>query len=298
VIQTERHIAVVAATDKGEPVERGWIKVRSLSLLGNDETILHEWVKPCLDWGFFLVPDIGEQIEIEVVSGSDKDEVPGQAFLETPDYRYRGKRFYSPNTPINEMFTSSNYGKRRGFATPGGHVFMFDDTDGSRKINLAWHSGTGEYAMFSLDEDGSIVIANKAGSLLYLNTVQQELAIIDEHGNSITLNSDGFNLIDKNSNIIRSKGSDIQVLAQGGCTISCKDAVIDAGKVQLGGQPLTEPVLLGDVLNSILGTIMSSYATHFHATLGSGGVPSDASVWTAQSALLPTAKSTTAFVKP
>lgn len=244
--QTERHVAVVAVNE--DPEFRGRIKVKCVGLLGSEDVVLQSWAEPCFQWGFFIVPDVGEQVEIEVTASSDRDEVRGQAFLEAPNIRYRGKRFFGPDTPVSDFFTEAHYGKRRGFATPGGHVLMFDDSDGGRKINLAWHSGDSTYAMFSMDEDGSIILANASGSLLYLNAVNKELAIIDEWGNSITLNSDGFNLIDKESNIIKSKGKHIQVLAQESCTISCMDAVLDAGKVQLATSsavPATEQLILG-----------------------------------------------------
>lgn len=258
----EKHIAVVANTD--DPEKRGRIQVRCAGILGSEDAILSEWVEPCFDWGFFIIPDVGEQIEIEVVSGSDRDEVNGQAFLEEPDLRYRGKRFYGEGTDINEMFSSSNYGKRRGFASPGGHILMFDDTDDARKINLAWYSGDGQYAMFSVDEDGSVVIANRNGSLIYLNAVNNEVAIVDEHGNSISTDSNGIKIIDTNSNLITLQGDDIQVLAQNGVTISCASATIDAGDLYLGGFPAPDAVLKGTAFN----TALAAWAAQLITVLG------------------------------
>lgn len=233
MIHTEKHTAVVAVNE--DPESRGRIKVKCAGILGSEDAIFQRWAEPCFQWGFFIVPDIGEQVEIEVTSSSDRDESPGQSFLEAPNVRYRGKRFYGPDTPISDFFTEANYGKRRGFATPGGHVLMFDDTEGGRKINLAWYSGTGnEYSMVSIDEKGSIILSNKNGSLVYLNADAGEASIIDEHGNLLTLNSDGFNLIDKNSNIIKSKGGDVQLLAQNSMVVSGKAAQLDAGDAFVG----------------------------------------------------------------
>lgn len=255
MIQTERHIAVVAATDAGEKFQRGRIKVRSLSLLGSDDAVLQEWIEPCFDWGWFQIPDIGEQVEIEVVSGSDKDEVPGQAFLETPDYRYRAKRFYdseaeTPKTPVNEMFTSSNYGKRRGFATPGGHILMFDDTEGFEKINFVWHSAADKYGIFSFDEDGSVIIANQNGSLIYLNAANGEVAIIDEHGNSLSTNSNGIKLVDKSGNLIDINATDGVIQAQ-------------AGTIYLGGTTGVEAAVLAEQLLAI-------FRAHIHSGVTTG----------------------------
>jgi len=154
VIQKEPHTAVVS--DNLDPETRGRIQVRSLSLLGSDDVVLHIWIEPCFDWGWFYVPDIGEQVEIEVVSGSDKDEIPGQAFLEAPDFRWRGKRFYSTSQPVPSDF-KVNYGKRRGFATPGGHIFIFDDTPGLETITLTWKNALGQLQRIEL-KDGEVLL--------------------------------------------------------------------------------------------------------------------------------------------
>ena len=262
--QTERHTAVVAETN--DPEQRGRIRVRCAGILGSEDAILRHWVEPCLDWGFFLVPDVDEVIEIEVASSSSRDEVPGQSFLDEPNFRYRGKRFNAPGV-VNEFFTEANYAKRRGFATPAGHVLMFDDTDDARKVNLVWHSGDGKYAMLSLDEDGSVILASKTGAMLYLNAKDGELALIDEHGNSYSSSSSEVKIIDVNSNIISLSGTTIQILSQSAVTVSCKDAVIDAGKVQLGGQPLTEPMVLGLLFQTL-------FSGHIHPTgVGPSGPP-------------------------
>lgn len=265
MIQTEKHEAVVA--DNADPENRLRIKVRCAGLLGSEGAVFQRWCEPCLDWGFVVVPDVGEQVEIEVTATSSLDESPGQAFLEAPNVRYRGKRFYGPDTPISAFFTEANYGKRRGYATPGGHVLMFDDTDGARKINLAWYSGTGnEYSMVSVDESGSIIASTKDGSMLYLNVKNGEASLIAKDGTMLSFNSDGFNLIDKNSNIVKSKGNDVQVLAQNSLTVSGKNVLLDAGKTQVGSQTAAEGVVKGTTyltgenvflaaLNTFIGTI-------------------------------------------
>jgi len=242
MIKSEKYIAVVANTD--DPEKRFRIKVKCAALLGSEDVVLNRWVNPAFGWGMVLVPNVNEQVEIEVYSGSDKDEVEGQSFLENPDIRWKGIRYQGPNA-YESMFTETNYGKRRGFVTPAGHLLMFDDTDGSEKINLVWHNSEDGYAMFSMNEDGSIVLANKNGSMLYLNAANQELALIDEHGNSISSASTGIKIIDATGNIIELKSGAIQVLGQSGVTISCKDAVLDAGKVQIGGQPAVEALMKG-----------------------------------------------------
>lgn len=259
--QTERHNAVVA--NNQDPDNRGRIQVRCAGLLGSEDAIYQRWAVPCFDWGFFVIPDVGEQVEIEVVASSDRDEIRGQAFLEEPDLRYRGKRFYGPDTPVSAFFTEANYGKRRGFATPGGHVLMFDDTDGARKINLAWHSGSNTFSMVSIDDKGSVILSTPTGTLLYLNADTGEIALVDKFGNSYSSNADGIKIIDLNSNIISLIGTVIQVLSQSSISLSCKDVVLDAGKVQLGGisGPSPQSLLFGTSFVLHLNAFLTQLAT-------------------------------------
>lgn len=263
MIKGEKYIAVVANTD--DPDKRFRIKVKCAALLGSEDVVLNRWVEPAFNWGMVLVPDVGEQVEIEVYSGSDKDEVEGQSFLENPDIRWRGTRYQGPDA-YESMFTDTNYGKRRGIVTPAGHLLMFDDTEGAEKINFVWHNSENGYALFSIDEDGSIILANKNGSMLYLNAASGELSLIDEYGNSFSSSSAGIKIIDATGNIVELKSGAVQVLGQSGVTISCKDAVLDAGKVQIGGQPAIQPIIMGTffltalttwvvALNTCLGTI-------------------------------------------
>jgi hypothetical protein len=255
MIRTERHIAVVA--DTSDPENRFRIKVKCGALLGSEKVVYNQWVEPKLTWGFVLVPDVGEQVEIEVDAGSSTDEVRGQSFLSTPNVRWCGDRFFSPTVTPNEMF-QTNYGKRRGFCTPGGHVLCFDDTEGARKINLAWHDGAGHYAIFSIDEDGSVVVANKNGSLIYLNAASGELAVIDEFGNLLATNTDGIKLVDK-------KGGFIELSAKGGYI------QIQAPTVNVGGDgsplALLEPAVLANQFLTI-------FRAHTHPTgTGPSGPP-------------------------
>lgn len=259
--RSERHIAVVANTD--DPEKRFRIKVKCAALLGSEDVVLNRWVEPAFSWGLVLLPDVGEQVEIEFNAGSDKDEVEGQAFLENPDIRWRGTRYQGPDA-YESMFTDTNYGKRRGFVTPAGHLLMFDDTEGSEKINLVWHNAENGYAMFSMNEDGSIILANKNGSMLYLNASAGELALIDENGNSISSSSTGIKIVDATGNIIELKSGAVQVLGQSGVTISCKDVILDAGKIQIGGQAAVQPIIMG----TLFATALTTWTTALSACLG------------------------------
>lgn len=150
---TERYEAVVSSID--DPQNRGRFKVKCVGLLGDADTELPNFVELVPDHGWFTVPEVGEQVEIEVVVASDRDESWGQASIEALSPVWRGKRFVtdveldkppfpipgvpddgSVATPPHDDLVSTNYGLRRGYATPHGHLLMFDDKD--PRITLTW----------------------------------------------------------------------------------------------------------------------------------------------------------------
>jgi len=155
-------------TFNADPDKRGVIRVACIGLMGDEETECPVDVEPVHDWGWFVVPDVGEIVEIEVLEASDDDEQAGQMSIDNLDLKWRSARYYGNEdgdapTPIHPMLTSKNYGKRRGFATPAGHVFMLDDTEGQEQITLSWKDGS---AFITLDAKGSVLLSASNGATL------------------------------------------------------------------------------------------------------------------------------------
>jgi len=250
-IRTEHYPAKV--TDSDDPEKRGRIKVACAALLGDEESPLPMWVEPVPQWGWFIVPDVGEIVEVEVVTGSSEDEQPGQMAIDNLNIRWQGQRHYGNEegdapTPVPEDFTASNYGKRRGFATPGGHVLLFDDTEGDQKVSLTWHQD-GKYSFISFDKSGGIILSTHSKHLIQLDTESGEIKIWDQHGNIYRSDASGVLIFQKDSNSIE-MGSDgnITVLAQSGVTVNGKVAHLNAGEVILGeglAASITEFAVLG-----------------------------------------------------
>lgn len=155
-----------------DPEKRGVIRVACVGLMGEEDTEVPVDVEPVHDWGWFYVPDIGEIVEIECTEGSDEDEQHGQMSIDNCDLKWRSARHYGNDegeapTPINPAFTTKNYGKRRGFATPAGHVMLFDDTRGEEEITVSWKGGS---AFLTFTAQGTIVLQNKAGATLVMDS--------------------------------------------------------------------------------------------------------------------------------
>lgn len=165
-LSTATYVAKV--TFNQDPEKRGVIRVACVGLMGDEETECPIDVEPVHDWGWFVVPDIGELVEVEVTEASDEDEQAGQMSIDNLDLKWRSARYYGNEegdtpTPIHPMLTSKNYAKRRGFATPVGHVVMFDDTEGAEEITMSWKDGS---AFITIDKDGSVILSASNGATL------------------------------------------------------------------------------------------------------------------------------------
>jgi hypothetical protein len=233
----ETYVGIVIGTD--DPQKRGRIRIKCAALTGDPEVAWPGWVEPVFEWGMFVVPDVTEQVEVEVIADDQyASDIPGQAFLEHPNIQYRGKRLPALQAegarPVHSLFTAKNYGKRRGFQTPTGHVLMFDDTEGGEQVTLTWKAKSGDVrAHLTMDPNGSVILANNKGSTLYLNSKDGQVLLADQHGNSFSTSSTGLKTIDRYGNYTESRQAGITVVAPN-VTVKSKKTVIDSGMVEVG----------------------------------------------------------------
>lgn len=202
MINEETYTATVTSND--DPEKRGRIKVACAGLLGDEDTELPMYVEPCLDWGWFYVPDIGETVDVVVVSSSDSDESRGQMSIDNLDIRWKGQRHYTVDEPENDNTTATqvhpdlktNYGKRRGFATPHGHTVIFDDTKGSPAIQLTFSKeklAIGDQvdetnvSRIEIEPDGSFKLNLLGKHTLHLQTEGNKLLLNIDSGSSLEI---------------------------------------------------------------------------------------------------------------
>lgn len=178
----QRYLARVVDNrdDKEDGKFLGRVKVVCPDFTGNQDPLV-DWIDPVLDWGWFYVPDVDEVIEIEILMSSSQDDVPFETAISNPVMRWRGKRVWDSSEtdsprPIPDEF-KTNYGKRRGFVTPGGHVLIFDDTPGSSRVRLGWKDGNGSSEIL-FDESGSIALTNKSGATIVMDADQNSVTIV------------------------------------------------------------------------------------------------------------------------
>jgi hypothetical protein len=198
----EKYDATVTVNEDDE--NRGRIRVACVGLLGDEEIELPMWVEPVLEWGFFLIPNVGETVEIEAAVSSDEDEINGQFSIDNLDIRWRGKRSYTIDEPENENIEPtpihpdflSNYGKRRGFSTPHGHIVMFDDDPKNPTLQITFQKtamevGTppeaSDYSRLEFEKDGSLKVALLETTTLHLQTEGKKLKIGIDGGDSLEI---------------------------------------------------------------------------------------------------------------
>jgi hypothetical protein len=202
MITEETYPATVTSNEDDE--FRGRVRVACAALLGDEETELPMWVEPVLDWGWFYIPDVGETIDVVVVSSSDSDENRGQMSIDNLDIRWKGKRYYTVDEPENENTVATpvhpdfktSYGKRRGFATPHGHTLIFDDTKDAPAVQLTFSKAkleVGEQVdaanttRVEIQPDGSLKVNILDKHTLHFQSDNDQLIIGINGGASLTL---------------------------------------------------------------------------------------------------------------
>jgi hypothetical protein len=182
--------------------------------------------------GWFLIPDVGRQVAISISGGSHNDLIAGQSSISS-GATWDAELYTTEegDSPVPPEF-KTNYGKRRGFKTPAGHVFLFDDTAGQEQVTLSWAGGTKaepKTALISLDKSGSFIAQDSTGSVIYLNGSNGETSIVNGSGAYMTMSDDGIALVDTNNNAIVMNSAGISLVSSGPITFAGSDHVFQSG---------------------------------------------------------------------
>jgi hypothetical protein len=138
--------------------------------------------------------------------------------------------------------------------TACGHELEFDDTAGDESVTLRHKDG----AFITLDNKGSITLANKNGTFLYLNAGEGELSFADEAGNNVRLGQSNVTLTNSEGTVLDIAGAAVQVIA--------KHVALRSDSISLG-EGAMEPAILGRSFAAI-------FDAHIHPTaLGPSGPP-------------------------
>jgi phage baseplate assembly protein gpV len=229
--------------DNDDPEQIGRMRLTVPSVLGEATS---GWALPCLpfgglaDQGLFLIPEIGAQVWVEFEAGNLNQPI------------WTGTFWQASGDPPSEAVVSPP--TTRVLKTPSGHTLQFDDKDGEEKFRLAHPAGT----EITVDEKGTVIIADPQGNTLTLNADSNEVLLEDANGNSLTMNSSGTTLEDSNGNKIE--------MAASGITVKGTKVVVEGQQVMLGGSG-GEPIIKGQ-------SFLTMFMTHMHpSAMGPTGPP-------------------------
>jgi len=271
--------AIVTRND--DPERRGRIQLKC-PRAGHIKNALPRWVDPSVafsgaDFGAFFPPVVGSTVFVTFENGD-----PGKPAF------YQGGWFAEEALPSEfaPLGDSINRPERRGIVTRAGHSLIFDDEAGSERVRLTWHKPAtgdasltdptvaadrtqGDFGMLTMEPDGTVVIANKVGARVELNTAQEGahfVQVLDENGNSVTLDSDGVKVADQDGNYFAIINGKITLSASSEVDIVAPTVNLKAGTVFLG-DGATQSVVIGE-------SFLQYFNSHSHATgTGPSGPP-------------------------
>ncbi|MDH3404188.1 MAG: phage baseplate assembly protein V [Acidobacteriota bacterium] len=230
-------------TDNADPEQRGRLRLRIPSVLGDGES---GWALPCLpfgglaDQGLFLVPEIDAQVWVEFEEGDVSLPIWTGTFWQQ-----------SADTPEEAKLDEPT---TRLLKTPSGHLVQFDDADGEERFYLSHPAG----AEMEIDSAGTVTVTDAQGAVVKLDADAGEVTIEDANGNSLKMTSSGTTVEDANGNKIE--------MAAAGVTVEGQQVILKGTQVMLAGQG-GEPIIKGQ-------SFLTLFATHMHPhPMGPTGPP-------------------------
>jgi len=184
--------------DNADPDHIGRLKLRVPSVLGTTEL---DWARPCLafgglaDQGLFMVPEKEAQVWVEFEEGELSEPIWTGTFWQKADESPKEAQLDPPTTRV--------------FKTPTGHLLQFDDEKDKEKIVLH-HMKSAE---LSIDEKGTVVWTDAAGSTVTMDADAGEVVIAEANGNTVSMTSSGTTIEDANGNKIEMTSSGIKISA-------------------------------------------------------------------------------------
>jgi len=229
-------------TRNDDPQSRG--RIQAVCPMVGHDIAPDVWIDPAFagagtQHGFFWPPEVGDSVRVTFECGD----------AARPDVYLGG--WYGTEDAPDEYLYSNNRPERRGFMTRMGHSLVFTDEPDNERIRLLWHKADsgdealtnpqkvadreqGEFAFIALNPDGSILMSNKKGSNVNVDATNEAIVLMDQHGNTATLDSEGVKLVDKGGNFISMVGGEISIMGSSKVHITSPAVNVKGGNVFVG----------------------------------------------------------------
>ncbi|HEY3141547.1 MAG TPA: phage baseplate assembly protein V [Acidimicrobiales bacterium] len=212
-------------TDNNDTDGLGQIEVTVPTVLGRDVKV---WATPCFASGHFFVPPIGAGVWIEFEAGDPSYPI----WVGT--WYPKGKVPPEAKTPIHD---------HRVVHTPSGHVVELSDEAGKEKVVMRHKLDS----FVSIDDKGSVLVANQKGANLYLNAAKGELSLTSEQGNTVSMTKDGIIVAASSGKTVITVEKDKVTIAGGSKLSLLADSIaISGGAVSIGSGPVQSGMLHPD----------------------------------------------------
>lgn len=178
-MEMERKLATVTGMDK-DPAKAGRIQVQFEDTEGQTYP---EWVDAVFPAGWFIPPEVGDVVVLEIPAGGEIMEFPREV-------HYVGK-LGSKDQAADGLF-KTNYGKRRGFKSKGGNFFYLDDKDKAVVIQT-----NGGHSVTLDDTNRKLVLETNGGHVITLSDIGGSVTITNgTSSNDISMSSTGTTTVD------------------------------------------------------------------------------------------------------
>ena len=216
-------------TDNEDADKIGAVKVKVPAIFG---ATLEVWAKPCFTYGHFFVPAVADKVWVEFEGGDPQYPI------------WVGTWYPQAGTPEKSRVSPPD---NRVIQTASGHTIELDDTGDKPRITIRHKDNS----FLAIDDKGSVIVANKNGSTIYLNADKKEATLLSEQGHLLAMNDKGMVMMNKEGSGLDLTGDTVRITAA--------KILLEGTTVSLGAGA-AEPTLLA---NQFM-TLWTQFLTHTH----------------------------------
>ena len=194
--------------------------------------------------GVYWPADVDDQVWVEFEAGDQKFPIYCGGFL--PKNQFKGTELIQENALY------------KGLRTKSGHFVRLSDDPDDLHITISKGDGDGspDGTFLTMDKDNNVVLANKAGALVFLK--EDQAIVFAPDGANMQLGGGRAMLMDEAGNSFGLEGGKFQVLC-GEATITATAKISLKSNVDIGVGPVYQPAVLGTIFSTL-------YNTHVHTT--------------------------------